>query len=91
MDRIKDSFIACEHCSTEFRCPFHIVDTKTFSHAILWGARVKCPCCGVTSECNERNMSYVLEGDPETHHRARVNGGKYVVHPEAQNTSVECA
>ena len=61
MAKIRESFIACNHCSTKFRSPFFIGDTKTFSHAILWGNRVKCPFCEVTIDCNERNMSYVIE------------------------------
>lgn len=91
VEKIRESFIECAHCSTEFRCPFHIGDTKTFSHAILWGARVRCPCCDVTSDCNERNMSYVLEDDPAKHYRSRANGGGYAVHPEALYSSAECA
>ena len=61
MAKIRESFIACNHCGTKFRSPFFIGDTKTFSHAILWGNRVKCPFCEVTIDCNERNMSYVVE------------------------------
>ncbi len=61
MAKIKESFIQCKHCSTKFPSPFFIGDTKTFSHAILWGNRVKCPSCNVTFDCNERNMSFVLE------------------------------
>jgi hypothetical protein len=61
--KIKESFIQCSHCSTKFRSPFFIGDTKTFSHAILWGNRVKCSYCEVTIDCNERNMSYVLDGE----------------------------
>ena len=62
--KIKESFIQCSHCSTKFRSPFFIGDTKTFSHAILWGNRGKCSYCEVTIDCNERNMSYVLDEHP---------------------------
>lgn len=64
MAKIKESFITCRHCRTKFRCPFYIGDTKTFSYAVLWGNRVKCPSCEVTNDCDERNMSYVLENVP---------------------------
>ena len=72
MAKIKESFIQCSHCSTKFRSPFFIGDTKTFSHAILWGYRVKCPLCEITIDCNERNMSYVLddEGAPSADGRS---------------------
>ena len=65
MAKIKESFIQCGHCGSKFRSPFFIGDTKTFSHAILWGNRVKCPSCELTIDCNERNMSYVLEEAPD--------------------------
>jgi hypothetical protein len=56
--KIKGTFVECTQCGTKFRCPFHIPDTKTFFHATLWGARVKCPHCDVILECTAGNMSY---------------------------------
>lgn len=69
MAKIKESFIECGHCGTKFRSPFYIGDTKTFSHAILWGIQVKCASCEVTIACNEQNMSYVLEDEADPHVR----------------------
>ena len=61
MAKIKTTFIVCGHCSTKFRCPFYVADTKAFAQAIMWGNRVECPLCEVTIDCDERNMSYTLE------------------------------
>lgn len=64
MAKIKESFIKCGNCGTKFRSPFFIGDTKTFSHAVLWGNRVKCPFCELTIDAKKENMSYVLEDEP---------------------------
>lgn len=64
--KIKESYIDCGHCGMRFRCPFYIRDTKTFSHAIMWGNRVKCSLCEVTIDCDERNMSYILEAESKS-------------------------
>ena len=63
MEKIRESYVQCGECGTKFRLPFFIGDTKTFSYAVLWGNRAKCPNCGITIDCNEHNMSYVLEDD----------------------------
>jgi hypothetical protein len=83
MAKIKASFIECGHCGMKFRCPFYIGDTKTFSHAILWGNRVKCALCEVTIDCNEQNMSYVLEDQPDPHSRD-------IAAPQAHGNEDEC-
>ena len=65
MAKIKDCFVECGYCEAVFRCPFFIGDTKTFSHAVLWGNRVKCRSCDVSFDCHAGNMSYVIDKDAE--------------------------
>lgn len=82
MAKIKDSFVRCDHCAMQFRLPFFIGDTKTFAHAILWGNRVKCPFCARTTDCNERNMSYELEDEPDAQSDDE-QGDDHALHPQA--------
>ena len=63
MGKIRESYVQCDGCGTKFRLPFFIEDTKTFSYAVLWGNRAKCPNCAITIDCNKGNMSYVLEDE----------------------------
>jgi hypothetical protein len=61
MSTISEAYIRCDRCSSSFRCPFPIPDTKTFSYAVLWGMRVRCRTCETTIHCDATNMSYICD------------------------------
>jgi hypothetical protein len=59
--RIKTTFIKCNHCGYRATSPTQYYDVAGFKNALSSGNTNKCRSCGKVVNCNSSTMSYVLE------------------------------